>query len=198
MKIFNHIPKENIVAIVEYGSFVYGTANYQSDHDYTVIVKDKTAPDDQFILSDGDYSVYEETHFQKLLNNQYISGIEAIFTPAHLVLMGSLNQFTYEVKHAKLREEFSKRASNSFVKCKKKLTVETGEERIGLKSLYHSLRILDYGIQLAKEGKIVDFGSCNHHYKRIFEIGPDWEALKAEFQPIYNDLSSQFRLVAPK
>lgn len=99
---------------------------------------------------------------------------------------------------SKLREEISKRASNSFVKCKKKLTVETNEERIGLKSLFHSLRMIDFGIQIAETGRIYDFTASNHYLYDIFEIGPNWDKLKEKYQPIYNQLSSKFREVAPK
>lgn len=189
---------QNIIVEVEYGSTVYGTNNYMSDTDYIVVVNDGVIHDDQYKRSNADYSVYSKTHFQQLLDEQYIGAIEAYFTDPSLITQGDFKQFNYKVNLAKLREGCSQRASNSYVKCKKKLTVETGEERIGLKSLFHSLRILSFGIQIAKHSKIVDFGECNHHLTKILEIGPDWEWLNEEFKPIYNQLSSEFRIVAPK
>lgn len=195
MKISDILSSENVVAIIPYGSHVYGTADRNSDHDYIVIVHDCVEHDDQYRTHIGDYSVYSESHFQKLLDEQYIGAIEAFFAPA---IQGSLEQFTYKVNLSKLRESISQRSSNSFVKCKKKLLVETGEERIGMKSLFHSLRMLEFGIQLATTGKIVNFYSANHYWEKIQEIGPDWEKLNEYFKPIYNTLSTEFRKVAPK
>lgn len=197
MHIYTKIPQNKVIAIVKYGSHVYGTNTYQSDNDYIVIVKDGTNHDDQYILHDGDYNVFSETHFQQLLNDQSIIAIEAFFTPSEKTI-GNLNQFTYAVNKAKLRENISRNASNSFVKCKKKLTVETNEERIGVKSLFHSLRMLTFGIQLAETGRITDFSEANHYLNEINEIGYNWDKLKEKFQPIYNSLSTKFREVAPK
>lgn len=190
------IKPENVIVQVEYGSTVYGTANELSDTDYIVVVKDGIECDDQYKRSDGDYSFFSKSQFQQLLDDQFIGAIEAYFTDPSLIHQGSFKDFTYKVNLAKLREECSKRASNSYVKCKKKLI--DGEIRIGLKSLFHSLRILDFGIQIATHGKIVNYQSCNHHLDLICQIDNDWEWLNEEFKPIYNHLSSQFRLVAPK
>lgn len=192
--LFDIIPTHGIVATA-YGSHVYGTANYQSDFDYIVVIEDGIPHDDQYRTKDGDYSVFSKSHFQQLLDEQYIGAIEAFFTTP---ISGDFSQFTYNVNLSKLRESISQRSSNSFVKCKKKLLVETGEERIGMKSLFHSLRMLEFGIQLATTGKIVNFYSANHYWEKIQEIGPDWEKLNEYFKPIYNTLSTEFRKVAPK
>lgn len=195
MNVNDILSSKHMIAIIPYGSHVYGTADYNSDHDYIVIVRDGVEHDDQYRTHIGDYSVYSETHFQKLLDEQYIGAIEAFFTNP---IQGSLKQFTYKVNLSKLRESISQRASNSFVKCKKKLTVETNEERIGVKSLFHSLRMISFGIQIATKGKIEDFTCANHYWKDIQTIGYDWNSLKEKYQPVYNQLSSNFRLVAPK
>lgn len=54
-----------------------------------------------------------------------------------------------------LRRSISATVSNSWVKAKKKFI--DGEERIGYKSLFHALRILMYGIQIYKFGKINNY-----------------------------------------
>lgn len=195
MNVNDILSSEHVIAIIPYGSHVYGTADYNSDHDYIVVIRDGVEHDDQYRTHIGDYSVYSESHFQKLLDEQYIGAIEAFFTNP---IQGSLKQFIYKVNLSKLRESISQRASNSFVKCKKKLTVETGEERIGMKSLFHSLRMLQFGIQLATTGHISNFSCANQYWEAIKEIGPDWSKLNETFKPIYNQLSTDFRVVAPK
>jgi hypothetical protein len=81
------------------------------------------------------------------------------------------------------------------VKCKKKLTVtEDFAPRIGKKSLWHALRILDFGTQILQHGKIINFQSMNHLYDEIVNNPcDDWEFYKHKYQPIYNALRSAFR-----
>lgn len=195
LDIFKHIKPSDIIAITEYGSFVYGTNDFLSDRDYVVIVKDTVLCDDQYKLVDGDYNIFWETQFQTLLNRQCIAAIEPFFT---VPIYGSMKQYTYSVDPCKLRVDVSQRSSNSYVKCKKKLTCEEGAERAGMKSLFHSLRMLEFGYQLATTGRINHFNSANHFLTEIYDIGPNWEKLKEYFQPIYNTLSSKFKEVAPK
>lgn len=180
-----------IIVLVPYGSHVYGTNDYSSDTDFIMVVQDGIDCDDQYSTWDTDYSVFSKSHFQKLLDDQYISAIEAFFTTP---VKGSFKEFSYKVNKSKLRESISQRASNSFVKCKKKLTVETGEERIGMKSLFHSLRMLQFGIQLATTGHISNFSCANQYWEAIKDIGPTWSLLNETLKPIYNQLSTDFVL----
>jgi predicted nucleotidyltransferase len=119
---------------------------------------------------------------------------------------------------AKIRKSFSKKASNSFVKCKKKFVVESGKERVGRKSLWHSLRIIMFGIQVATHGYIYDFGEANVYYKDVVlnllpqdcdvftkEKCPQdadenewvWEQYKRKYTSIKNNLMSKFRECSP-
>lgn len=90
--------------------------------------------------------------------------------------------------------------SNEFIVLisfnKKKLTVEVESEHIGTKSLWHSLRILMFGIQIAKHGKIIDWQEANK-YSDDIKYNPSWEYLKHQYQPIKNELASEFRVLVP-
>ncbi|KAG2379112.1 hypothetical protein C9374_007750 [Naegleria lovaniensis] len=57
---------------------------------------------------------------------------------------------TPEQKSA-FRRPFSRKSANSYVKCKKKICVEK-DLKVGLKSLFHSLRIVMFAIQILKFG----------------------------------------------
>lgn len=189
----------NIVAEVNYGSIVYGTNDEHSDTDIICIVNHIQTLTDPVKLNNIDFKVINNKDFQILLDEHDISAIECYFLSQEHILRGSVqDNFTFTVNLGKLRNAFSQKSSNSWVKCKKKLTVEEGEERIGMKSLFHSLRIMDFGIQLASTGKIENFGSANHYLKEIYEIGPNWELLNQKFKPIYNKLHSEFKKVAIK
>lgn len=189
----------NIVAEVNYGSIVYGTNDEHSDTDIICIVNHIQTLTDPVKLNNIDFKVINNKDFQILLDEHDISAIECYFLSQEHILRGSVqDNFTFTVNLGKLRNAFSQKSSNSWVKCKKKLTVEEGEERIGMKSLFHSLRIMDFGIQLATTGRIENFSSANHYLKEIYEIGPNWELLNQKFKPIYNKLHSEFKKVAIK
>jgi hypothetical protein len=61
------------------------------------------------------------------------------------------------------------KAGNSFAKAGKKLDVEK-EHYKGKKSLFHSLRILMFGIQIAKAGRITNYGEANDLWKEIKQV----------------------------
>ncbi|MGW8181205.1 MAG: hypothetical protein ACWGQW_20945, partial [bacterium] len=105
-------------------------------------------------------------------------------------------RFTLDL--AKLRKSFSAKASNSWVKAKKKIEVHQ-EYRLGRKSLFHCLRILEFGTQIAMRGRIVDYSAANLVWEKIQEQGFEtWQEYKDYWQPIYNNARTAFRLLAPK
>lgn len=85
---------------------------------------------------------------------------------------------------------------------------ESRDEWIAKKSLFHSLRIIDFGIQVAKYEAIIQFTSialqdglrCPAYQllEKIRTLPADWEVLNAEFKELYNMKSTEFRKVCPK
>lgn len=183
----------NIVAEVNYGSHVYGSNTHLSDKDCITIVNHIATINDTIRLKNVDLTVINNKDFQERLNRHDIMAIECYFLPPEHILVGSIvDNFTFDLDIVKLRQSFSKTSSNSWVKCKKKINVEH-QPYIGMKSMFHSLRILDLGIQLATTGKIYDYSSSNHYLKEILDIGPNWERLNETFKPVYNKLHSEFK-----
>jgi hypothetical protein len=86
------------------------------------------------------------------------------------------------------------------IQGKKKLTVEKDySPYIAKKSLFHSLRILIEGIQIAKYQKIIDYSQANYLWEEIVNNKVnDWSYYKEKYQPLYNKLNSEFRIYAPK
>ena len=99
----------------------------------------------------------------------------------------------------KLRESFSHVASNSWVKAKKKLTVEKDYDLyIGQKSLFHSLRLLSFAIDICELGEI-KYDNESGLYKEIMSAEtPTWDYYYSKYHEIYNSLKSQLRELAPK
>jgi predicted nucleotidyltransferase len=77
--------------------------------------------------------------------------------------------------------------------------VDQHEEYIAKKSLWHSFRIIYFGIQLATTGKIINYSEANYLYDDIvLNSSNDVEYYKQIFLKSHNELMTKFRLVAPK
>lgn len=183
---------ENFIICYPYGSINYGTKNVNSDLDYIAIVENKLK--DQENIDNCDYTYYTISEFQHLIDQHHISALECLF------LLDSSKFFKFDLDLFKLRESISKTSSNSFVKAKKKFIVEKDRDIYkGKKSLFHSLRILDFGTQIAKYNKIIDFTSCAHLWKEIIENPSEcWEDYNKKYKPVFNSMATEFRKFARK
>lgn len=186
---------EPVIKLYPYGSRVYGTFNPLSDIDAIAVVES----DEEFKYSVnkelGDVTVYSKPLFLKVLHEQHhISLLECIY------LEDDEEWKDFELDLSKLRRAVSSVASNSFVKCKKKMRKNSKDfaPYIGKKSIFHSLRILMFGIQIAKHGRIIDYTEANYLYDEIMEMDSvKWGDYKERYQPLFNELKSEFRILAP-
>lgn len=183
---------EPITVIYKYGSRVYGCHNENSDYDYIAVVKSDN--EDLYYsvdIASSNFTVYSEQKFIKLIKQHQISVLECIFQDENDMFVEH-----FKLDLAILRRAISSVSSNSYGKCGKKL--KQGDTYIGLKSLFHSLRIPNFGIQIAMYGKIVNYSSANHFHKMIFDMNTDdWETINKRFKPIHNALKSHFKKLAP-
>lgn len=193
-----------ILNIYPYGSRVYKTADEQSDTDLIVVSdSDDRLVETQLIWPGIDLTIWTAATYQQLLDDHDPSALECWHLPDDMAIRS--RDFRFHLDLGKLRQSFSAKSSNSWVKAKKKIKVH-GEWRLGLKSLFHSLRILGFGIQIAKTGRIADYTCANHYWHDIMiqyygtlDAGkePCWQDFKDYWQPHYNRLHSEFRLAAP-
>lgn len=207
-------PKAKIISVYLYGSTVYGLAAPWSDYDAIAVVDSKNDPSinsqvveivrNKYSLGRKkiDVNVYTEEEFVRGLEGLEISFLECVNGKRansfdDTLIFGKKFEMPKIVLET-LRCSISAKASNSWVKAKKKLTVEADyDHRIGTKSAWHALRILQYGIQLAETGEIGNIVVANGIYQEILQC-EDWSELEKKFKPMYNHLSTEFRKVAPK
>lgn len=187
----------NSLNIYHYGSFVYGTfVEGVSDYDYIVIVPDSMSglDEQQFECNNCQYTVHSKNSWREMLNRCDVDAIECYFLPEKFIVKET-KKFNADITREKIRSSFSHVASNSFVKCKKKLEVaESYNPAVGKKSLWHSLRIIDFGIQILEHGKIVNYARMNELYPEIvMSQENDWEYFKQKYKPMYNALKTKFR-----
>lgn len=192
--------ESNVLTIFPYGSRVYQTANDNSDYDFIATFKDGTVQD-EFAVTKGQLSIhyYNESSFQDLLNRHKISAMECYFLPTETLLLQK-KKFNFTLHIDKLRSSVSEKASHSFVKAKKKFEVEKDRDiYIAKKSLFHSLRIIDFGIQIAANNKIINYSSLKNLWEDIYtDPNETWDPYKEKYQSVYNSMMTQFRKLAPK
>jgi predicted nucleotidyltransferase len=191
----------DVVNCYQYGSRVYGNFRKDSDYDFIIIVKNKK--EDQFSDNLINVNFFTPDGHQHRLNEHEISALECHFLSPEYIWKED-KKYSFKLDLSKLRHSLSAKSSNSWVKAKKKLTVETEKgveenpEDVGKKSLFHAFRIIHFGIQIAKSGIIEDYGSCNELFKEIMYSYSDWGALFEEYKLQYNKLLTDFRILAPK
>lgn len=191
-----------------FGSMVYGTSNEYSDYDIVIVTKSVSC--EEFVSSTPngfDIILFPYDKLDKALEGNDIRFIEALSYRYHSMLRNLHDSDSFENKIDKnaLRRNISRVVDNSYSKSKKKLTKEKDYDRVAsMKSLFHSIRILDYGIQVSKFGYIVNFYSSNEYYNEIFHLYENnddiyiLDQINGRFKELLKAMRSEFRKVCPK
>ena len=205
-----------IVKFVEhYGSTIYKTRTEKSDIDLVCVVE--SSDDIYNIYQSQDYPelfdyrtnvdlhVISEVTFQRLLDEHDIMTLETWYQMHE----DDKKLFEFTLNLDTLRRKVSAVVSNSWSKARKKLDIPEESDYIALKSLFHSLRILSFGIDIAENNKIDylnvlidgDKITCKELWEDIcsdYDNGYRWPEFKAKYTLIQNKNATKFRLLAPK
>lgn len=201
--------------VFQYGSHIYGTNTSKSDEDFIVVggyspVEHHEDNKNIRVFPLQDFIVFLEMHepvaFEcvsvlKMNNNRYVRVIDSKFSN----IIDKFYNTTLNL--IKLRKAFSQKASNSIVKAKKKCLLEDEDYYIGMKSLFHSIRLMDFGTQIAKNKYITDFKSMSYVWHDILNKQNDFKSVKTEdewkeliepWKKLYNKKHSEFKSVTSK
>ena len=200
--------------VQEYGSSVYGTTTTKSDIDLVYITLSEEDYYDIYQSKDYHFASKFDTNidlhlisknkFQMLLNEHDIMALEIYYQFNNI----ERKMFNFSLDLDKLRRRVSAICGNSWSKARKKLEIPEEDDYIALKSLFHSIRILSYGIDLAETGNI-DFKNvlvngnkikCSELLKMImseYDSGWNWKEFKEKYTPIQNKNATEFRKIAP-
>lgn len=172
--------KEKVLNIYTLGSRVYGTATETSDYDFIIVIenieneKDGLEPIYHFRnLDNMDATIYTLNTFKKLLDlfdHHVVECVSLGYSDEYskfIILETEKIKMPEKYDPLDVRKAIHERTNHSFVKFKKKMTVEKDEEHIGKKSLWHSIRIGLFGIQILKYGYIKDYSCANIYFKDI-------------------------------
>ena len=137
-----------------------------------------------------------------MVTEHHIVALEMFWLPSDLIIKGDVKRYEpyFKLDKWKLRQVVSSIASNAFAKAHKKMTVEKDYDLYrGQKSLFHSIRVMVFGIQIAKFGKIVDYQEANQYWTMIYAMKDSpWEVYKETFKPIINQIRSELVVLCPK
>jgi hypothetical protein len=183
-----------VKACYVFGSNVYKTNRDGSDWDIKLIANGTVS---NLELRRGLYNIHVITpqDFEKQLIEHKPGSVECVLAPDEFRIKDG--DFSFKMNIPSLRHSFSHTSSNSWVKAKKK--INQGDYDIGIKSLFHSIRIPMYGIQIAETGKIIDWTVANEVYDKLYSrYDWTWEELDEEFRELRNNVLTSFRCVTNK
>jgi predicted nucleotidyltransferase len=195
-----NLDDKDIFNVYQYGSRVYGTFHNNSDWDFIIVANQSEEKIDSVANARGDMNatIYSLKGFVKALNAHEIQILECFYLP-HIYTLKEDAKFTLCLDLGILRESISEKSSHSWCKAKKKFLVrEDYDYVVARKSFFHSIRIIMFGIQLAKEGHIYDYHKANYIWYEILNTEADWYVLKDKYQNLKNSLITEFRKLAPK
>lgn len=180
---------------VPFGSRVYNLTNSRSDEDFIYIVSDKST----LKSTNENDEIVTESVFQEQLNDHNIKALEAYFYDPKLQMY-----FQFDLDLQLLRKSVSAVVSNSHVKAKKKFIDK--EIYIGLKSYFHSIRILVMMNYLAKHGEFRPEGfvyELEYIYQDILSRQSDdpetlFVNLERDYKKMLKNLQHCFRMYCPK
>ena len=185
-----------VLAVYPYGSHVYGTNLEDSDEDFIVVLKHNPNKHDILDVGSLSFVLHDQQSFQRGLWAHEAYALECYFLDPRRKIKDFVWDFSLD-KRA-LRESIAQKASHSFVKAKKKIEVEADFKR-GKKSLFHSLRLLNFGTQVARDGKITNYTAANDWWWEIWtNPSTSWVDYQKVYRPIYNGLCTGFREVCTK
>jgi predicted nucleotidyltransferase len=174
-----------------FGSRVYQTANENSDWDVIIVANNSVESTE---IRNGLYNIhiYTPDKFKADLDWHRPNNLECIFAPYFARLKETIDyKKDFKLSIPKLRHATSHVSSNSWVKAKKKLMCD--EYLIGVKSLFHSMRIPLFSKQIVDFGEIKDFTSANWIWEKIKSKTWNWEELDNEFRTSKNQILTNFR-----
>jgi len=187
----------DVIGIFPYGSRVYGTADENSDHDYIIVMKSAMLDNGAFrnnAISNEDYTiqgvVYSRGGFLDAINNYEIGALECLSLPEDKVVLKKWPFKVINWNEKAMVKAIIRKASDSLHYSK--MASKNGDKERAIKSMYHSLRILKFGLQLKEHQKIVDYSESNSLYEDFKKLNPESFDTR-NFFPIFDELSKKLR-----
>jgi len=168
-----------------YGSRVYGTHRVDSDYDIILLAgsllehKEIRAMETNSLLN---IHIITPDKFKRDLENHDMMNLECYYAPDWCTLQEK-ESLMFKLNKKRLVKNALAQSFNSWNGAKHKLN--DGDIHRGLKSLFHSFRILIFADQILYNDKIWDYTASNHFYKEITESDEfEWKYFNDKYFPM--------------
>lgn len=182
------------------GSQLYGLSNENSDYDYLVLIENTSIPYPH--LTNPDITVMPLSSFKESLQTHDLKALEVYYS--NVEYFRKNYSIDHSINKSKLRRSVSSTVSNSHVKSKKK--IRDGEVYIGVKSYWHTIRILTMYLDYARNSTFNPSGfsaELKPIYDDIMSYAEDpdvntiFSRLVEKYDPLARELLHEFRLLCP-
>jgi predicted nucleotidyltransferase len=177
-----------------YGSRIYGTHREESDYDVILIGaaliehNEISAKIDNAILN---IHIITPDKFKRDLESHNIMNLECYFSPEWARIQEK-ESLKFVLNKKKLAKNIIAQSFNSWQGGKFKLN--EGDIYRGLKSIFHSIKVLVFAIQIMEHGKIVDFTAANYLHKEINDCDEiEWEYFREKYLPFKIELENKLK-----
>jgi predicted nucleotidyltransferase len=152
--------------IYVFGSRVYGTATADSDYD-VIVVANSMEESKEVVVGELNIHVWTPDKFIRDLKNLDMHNLECVFAPDKAKILEKVNYMdaNFKIKPDQMKFAAMQQSFNRFHTAKMKLI--DGDIHRGVKSLFHSLRILLFAKQILRYGRIEDFTEANQFWSDI-------------------------------
>jgi predicted nucleotidyltransferase len=175
-----------------YGSRVYGTYTVNSDYDIILIACSLYVNHE---MHEGIYNIHITTPdaFEDQLKNHDIHCLECIHAPDEAKILTNIDYTkNFRINIGKLKKMIISQSSWAWSKAQRR--IERGNIIGGAKSLFHSLRILKFGMQIVEFGKIVDFSMTNNIWSQLSECNDiEWREYQDKWMPVRKGFIREFK-----
>ena len=177
-----------------YGSRVYGTAKPESDYDIIMIASHLLAHEEKRATVNGvllNIHIITPDKFTSDLKMPNIMNLECAFAPDWAKLQEKMT-LSYKVEIKRLIKNNLAQSYSSWNGGKRKIREYNIDK--GIKSIFHSLRMLMFAAQIAEHGKIVDYSVANDLYSEITDSDEfEWEYFKEKYLPLKVQLENKLK-----
>ncbi len=175
--------RNNILNIYLCGSRLYGNITDKSDHDYTVIVTNYINNDPN-IRTNIDITILTVDDMNTSLQNHDIQRLINILSDS--VIIQNI-EFSIVINKQLLRSKISEISNKCLHHAK--TSWKEGDIYKSKKHFIHSIRYVEFGIQILLYNKIINLSICNDAFNNIMnDTNTDYQHYYSIYQPIAKDL----------
>jgi predicted nucleotidyltransferase len=174
--------------ITLFGSRVYGNNRGNSDIDVVVVANNSINSTE---IRSGEYNIhiYTPDKFRADLDWHRPVNLEVLYAPKEFRIYESI-QWNLKIDKKKLRHSINYTSNDSWNRGM--IKIDGGDYFKGLKSIFHSIRIPIFAIQILNEGTIINWDSANGIWYDLIYNHRTPEQLEERFKTMREELLNQF------